>query len=181
MICSGCLHAVAIRDGGAGLCPFCRTPTPTSDEIVEQYKKRAELGDTDAIRNLGCCYSDGDDGLTQDHAKALELWHQAAKLGNMESYYNIGVAYYDGEGVERDEKKANHYFELAAMGGVVAARHNLGVLEWRAGNMNMALKHFMIAAGCGDNGSLEKIKLMFMNGYATEDDYAKALQVYKLG
>ena len=30
-ICSGCIHAVQIRDGGVGLCPFCRTPTPTTE------------------------------------------------------------------------------------------------------------------------------------------------------
>ena len=59
MICSGCIHAVEMRDGGEGLCPFCRTPAPTSEEIVQQYKKRTELNDADAIRNLGGCYFDG--------------------------------------------------------------------------------------------------------------------------
>ena len=37
----------------------------------------------------------------------------------------------------------------------------------------------MIAAGSGDNDSLEFIKQMFMKGYATRDDYAKALRVYQ--
>ena len=37
----------------------------------------------------------------------------------------------------------------------------------------------MIAAGSGDNNSLEKIKQLFMEGYATKDDYAKALQAYQ--
>jgi hypothetical protein len=110
-ICSGCIYAVKIRDGGVGLCPFCRTPSPTSEELVEQYNKRAELGDDEAIRNLGCCYADGDYGLTQDRAKALELWHQAGELGNTKSYYSIGVAYSNGNGVRRDEKKAKYYYE----------------------------------------------------------------------
>ena len=48
-----------MRDGGVGLCPFCRTPTPTTEEIGEQYKKRAELDDAEAIRNLGCCLVKG--------------------------------------------------------------------------------------------------------------------------
>ena len=179
-ICSGCIYAVEKRDGGVGLCPFCRTPAPTAEEILlEQYKKRAELGDADAIRNLGCCYFDGSHGLPQDYAKALGLWHQAAELGNTTSYYNIGVAYHNGNGVERDEKKANHYFELAAMGGHLDARHNLGAKEGRAGNIDRALNHFMIAAGYGDNDSLEMIKQMFMNKYATKDDYAKALRAYQ--
>ena len=41
------------------------------------------------------------------------------------------------------------------------------------------MKHYVIAAGCGDNESLENIKQMFMNGHAAKDDYAKALQVYQ--
>ena len=45
--------------------------------------------------------------------------------------------------------------------------------------MDRALKHHMIAVGFGDNDSLEKIKLLFMNGQATKEDYAKALRVYQ--
>ena len=181
IICSGCIHAVAIRDGGVGLCPFCRSPAPKSinEEILEQIKKRMEVGDDEAIRNLGCFYSAGVYGLPQVYAKALELWHQAAKLGNAKSYYSIGIAYLNGNGVERDVKKAGYYYELAAMGGQVLARHNLGALDFNAGNTDRALKHWMIAAGYGDNQSLEHIKQMFMNGDATKDDYAKALHAYQ--
>ena len=51
--------------------------------------------------------------------------------------------------------------------------------EGRAGNMDRALKHFMIAAGGGDNDSLKKIQQMLMNGDAMKDDYAKALRAYQ--
>ena len=54
IICSGCIHAVEKRDGGVGLCPFCRTPTPTQEEMIEQIKKRVEIGDAEAINTLGC-------------------------------------------------------------------------------------------------------------------------------
>ena len=177
--CSGCVYAVKIRDGGVGLCPFCRTPTPNSEEIVEQYKKRMKVDDAAAIYDMGGCYSYGLHGLPQDHAKAFKLWHRAGELGNATSYYNIGIAYYNGNGVERDEKKAVHYWELAAMGRDADARHNLGNAEGRIGNMDRAVKHFMIAAGSGYYDSLENIKRMFMNGHATKDDYAKALRVYQ--
>ena len=180
IICSGCIHAVEKRDGGVGLCPFCRTPTPTTEEIVEQYKKRTELDDANAMYNLGVCYADGDDGLTQDHTKALELWNRAGELGNTVSYYNIGCAYYyEDNGVERDENKAKHFWELAAMGRHVNARHNLGVYERRAGNMDRSVKHYMIAAGFGDNESLETIKTMLMHGDATKEDYSRALRAYQ--
>jgi TPR repeat protein len=179
LICSGCIYAVAIRDGGVGLCPFCRAPTPTAKEIIEQMKKRMELDDANAICDMGGWYFSGRYGLPQNHAKALELWHRAGELGSATSYYLIGVVYDLGEGVGRDEKKATYYYELAATESREMARHNLGMSEGRAGNIDRALKHFMIAAGFGEKASLEKIKEMFMAGEATKDDYAKALQAYQ--
>ena len=178
-ICTGCIYAVAIRDGGVNLCPFCRAPAPDTDEVIEQTNNRIEVGDAEAMHNLGGFFSDGMYGMPQDHAKALELWHQAAKLGNATAYYCIGVAYDLGNGVERDEKKAVQYWELAAIGGDLVSRHNLGNAEGRAGNMERALKYLMIAAGSGFSHSLENIKRMFMNGDATKDDYAKALLSYQ--
>ena len=58
-------------------------------------------------------------------------------------------------------------------------RYNLGVYEQRAGNMNKALKHYMIAAGGGHNNSLKVIQELYTNGHATKDDYAKALRAYQ--
>ena len=124
----------------------------------EQIKKRVELGDVEAIFGLGCFYSHGDDGLTQDHAKALELWHRAGEFGHAHAYFNIGLAYNDGNGVERNEKKAKHYWKLAAMGGEVMSRNNIAVLEWTAGNLDRALKHFLLAAGGGYKTSLTATK-----------------------
>ena len=178
-ICSGCIHAITMTSG-KNMCPFCRAPATTSDEEErERINKRMEVGDTVAIHNLGCHYHFGEKGLRQDRGKAFELWHRAAQLGCTKAYHNIGIAYFYGRGMERNEKKAIHYWELAAMGGDDLARNNLGSLEGRARNYDMALKHFMIAVGGGDNESLKLIKQLFMKGLATRDDYAKALKAYQ--
>ena len=60
--------------------------------------------------------------------------------------FNLGNSYNFGRGVEVDEKKAKHYYELAAMNGDVAARHNLGCDEVDAGNYHRAMKHYIISA-----------------------------------
>ena len=65
------------------------------------------------------------------------------------------------------------------MNGGVNARHNLGANELDAGNMDRAVKHFMIAVRGGYDGSLDTIKKMYSKGYATKEDYTKALQVYQ--
>jgi len=179
VLCGGCVYAAARRNGGRrGLCPFCRTPAPTSEKEANKLeKKRIEKNDAVAFFNLGCCYAKGARGL-QDHAKARELWQQAGELGHAESYHNIGNAYLDGRGVEKDMKKARYYWVLAAMVGDVLARHNLGIFEKRAGNMERALKHLMISAR-GNRRSPEAIKQLYKTGHATKDDYAKALRLYQ--
>ncbi|KAL7523815.1 hypothetical protein ACHAXR_000343 [Thalassiosira sp. AJA248-18] len=67
----------------------------------------------------------------------------------------------------------------AAMGGGVTARHNLGVFEMNAGNMNRAMKHFMISASYGYDDSLKEIKTGFSDGHVTKDDFEKSLRAHK--
>jgi len=124
-------------------------------------------------------YQEGIGGHPQDHEKALELYNRSGELGCAKAYVYIGCTYSSGRGVDVDKKKAKHYYELAAMGGDVSARHNLGCLEARAGNMDRALKHFMIAARDGHADSLGVIKIIYSKGYATKDDYMNALRSYQ--
>jgi len=57
--------------------------------------------------------------------------------------------------------------------------HNLGVNEKEEGRMDRALKHYIIATKDGCIESLEGIKRLYSDGYATKDDYAKALRSYQ--
>ena len=91
----------------------------------------------------------------------------------------LGNAFFFGEGVEVDKKKARHYYELAATGGIIDARYNLGVFEDEAGNVKKALKHYMISVKDGGKKALESIKSMYMFGDATKDDYAEALHSFQ--
>jgi len=183
VICCGCIHAARARDKNkksASLCPFCRTPTPTSEkEAVKEYVKRMEKNDAIAIRNLGGFYARGRCGLPRNMARALEHYHRAGKLGDAGANHSIGYAYTYGEGVERDVKKAIYYYELAAIGGNVNARHNLGKVECQEGILARALKHWMIAVRGGCKESLDTIKILFTHGLATKDGYTEALQLYQ--
>jgi len=186
-ICSGCFYAPVFDNQGNKVdivkqneCAFCRVVAPKSDEEMgKRMMKRVKVDDPMAIYNLGCYHRDGLRGFPQDHTKALELFHRAGELGSAESYGSIGYVYNNGQGVKVDKKKAKYYYELSAMRGNVAARHNIGNNEWRAGNMDRALKHFMIAVKGGSNSSLEMIKQIYTDGYSTKEDYTKALQLYQ--
>ena len=185
IICNGCMYAVQSRitKEEHDVCPFCRSRPPTSDEeMIKRYKKRMVLDDAAAIYNMGNYYSEGQCGLSQNKDKAFELWHRAGELGSIGSalaYQNLSCVYGFGRGVDADEKKAKHYRESAAMLGSIHARHNLGIIESRAGKMDRALRHLMIAVKDGGLESLKIIKHFYSLGYAEKDDYAKALRSYQ--
>ena len=178
-LCRGCCYAVE-QASGSRVCPFCRTPGHNSDEeYIARLKERVEANDAKAMCNLGFYYADGRMGLPQDCNKAMEILLRAGELGDAMAYCKIGIIYFIGQGVEKDTKKAKHYYELAAMEGDIMSRQGLACIEYDAGNVARALKHFMIAAGAGYDNSLNTIQEFFMNGLATKDDFEKALRAHK--
>ena len=84
-----------------------------------------------------------------------------------------------GRGVEIDMKKANEYYELAAMNGDEEARYNLGCMEYNVGNYHRAFKHFIIAARAGTKRSLDAVKGGYTEGLVTKDEYANTLRAYQ--
>ena len=180
IICFGCIHAMIIKEAsGKPLCAFCREPKPTSEEEIKRTKKLMNNGNADAFNMLAGYYRRGDHGIPLDFAKANELWIRAGKLGCAEGYFNLGQSYYNGEGAELDKNKANHYYELAAMNGNVKARNNLGCGEYEVGNIDRAMKHFILSARAGFKLSLDNVKEGFMHGIVTKDEYANTLRAYQ--
>ena len=180
MLCTGCVHADVYDNLGNVIvdekCSFCRTPFPTSEASdIKRLKKRMEVGDEQAFCVMGSFISRGLNSLPQNSAKAIEFLRKAGKFG----YNHLGTAYYNGNGVERDEKMAKHYLELAAMDGDSYARFNLGAKEYNAGNYNRALKHYMIAVRGGHTDSVKYIQRMYMDGHVTKDHYSNALRSHQ--
>ena len=174
LVCNGCILAAKKR--GMKDCPFCRAPTPDESQILFNIKKRVDAGDPVAMRHLGGKYAYGLGGLQKDVTRAVELWERAAELGVKEAHCNLGYRYDLGEGVEKDTAKAIQHYEAAAVMGHVHARFNLGIVEFDAGNHDLALQHYMIAAKLGDQDALCNVKTLFVNGLATKADYAGALR-----
>ena len=179
LICNGCIYAMD-ESGAKDLCPFCKTPPGESDaENVERTNKLMKTGNASAIYQRGGHYACGSSGLPQNQAKANELWLKAGGLGCADAYYNLGNQYFNGMGVAIDKKKAKHYLELAAMNGHVDARHNLGGLEYNAGNHHRAFKHLLISARAGDKMSLDTVKGGYTKGLVTKEEYANTLREYQ--
>ena len=104
---------------------------------------------------------------------------KAAELGNVDAQYKLGCMYAKGEGVEKDEKKAVYHFDEAAIGGHHVARWNLACVEHENSNMEIAVKHLIIAANLGFDVSMKALLLSYKNGYTTKEEYGATLRAHQ--
>jgi len=178
VICIGCEYANFMRQKEGSLehtCSFCREKRPITDKEVElSVKKRIEVNDPVALCQNGIqhCHSG-------DFKIAFELLSKAAELGNIRAHFQLSNMYRDGQGVEKDKKKQVYHLEQAAIGGDPDARYNLGCVEKQNGRFDRAVKHFMIAANLGHDGSLHALKECFKRGLISKEDFADALRAHQ--
>ncbi|KAL7535626.1 hypothetical protein ACHAXR_006625 [Thalassiosira sp. AJA248-18] len=166
-----------IRKNPTSPCPFCRAEAAVSNELtLKRIKKRMEVNDAEAFHLMGVFYEKGIGGLPQDTKKAVELKIRAGELGSYMAQAAVGSCYLQGRGVERDEKKANRYFQLAAMAGHDDARYNLGSYEQNCGNKNRALKHWMVGARAGDKDCMGLVQKGYMDGDVTKCEFEHTLR-----
>jgi len=177
VVCDGCHYANMIRVTEGKLkfkCPFCRTPITSNDEADKQKMKRIEANDPVAMNREGLNQYD-----KGDYSKAFEYFTKAAELGDVEAHYQLSLLYNDGHGVEKDRGKERHHLEQAAIGGHPRARHNLGCDEEESGNIERAVKHYIIAAKEGYDGSIKPLMEYFKEGFVSKDDLASTLRAHQ--
>jgi hypothetical protein len=179
LICEGCDYANQKREFEAGLeqrCAFCREPLPaTVEDVVKRRMNRVKKNCPVAIREMGKRRNLHEG----DYEAAFEYLTKAAEFGDASAHYSLSLMYHEGRGVEKDNEKAIHHAELAAIAGHPEARHNLGIEEWNNDRFERARKHFIIAANLGWNDSLKELKQLYADGHASKEDYAGALRGYQ--
>lgn len=177
-VCIGC--SLESRKCGINNCPFCRTDIPNNESLViSMVQKRVAVSDPTAMCFLGIQHEVGGFGLEKDTGRAMEMCHRAARLGSKDAHHILGELYGREDGVGGGRAMALQHYEEAAKHGHVIARYRLGVLEYNDGQWHTALQHFLISAKLGDTDSLSNVKRLLVEGIATKDDYAGALQGYK--
>jgi TPR repeat protein len=152
------------------------------NESLERLNNHIKANHVNAYFSLRTAHLYGDEEMEvpRNPETGLQLFLRGGELGSAESYHQVECIHHYGMGVEKDKKKAKHFYELAAIGGDVGSRHNLGVFECQVGNMGKAIKHFNIAAGFGNTASLTNVKIFFMNGgHSSRDDCQQALLSYQ--
>ena len=161
-------------------CAFCRSPIHENDsELISRYEERVDNGDTQAMVYLAYKVRDGSNGLRKDEAKAFELFNRAADLGSAEAIAQLGTAAYERSASISDRTKAKEYFEDGARKGDVLSRTTLGALFADEGNIDLAIKHFHLAAAAGDNNAMKGLWDCFNKGKLSKPDLEKALRSHK--
>jgi len=180
-VCMGCVVANVrvclvnnINDKEKALkCPFCRE-VADDDENDKRMMKRIKANDPAALREIGVeRYEDG------NYDGALEYLSKAAELGDLDAHCQLGMMYEEGEGVEKDEEKVMYHWGKAAIGGHPIARHNLAVIERGNGNMERAVKHFIIAANLGNEGSMKELWKHYSAGNITKEELDATLRTHQ--
>jgi TPR repeat protein len=156
-------------------CPFCRALAAKSEgETNKKMMKRIKANDPAALSHMGRQRFN-----EEDYDSAFGYLTKAAELGDAEAHYQLGVMYEDGEGVEKDEEKVVYHYEKAAIGGHPWARHNLACVEEDDGNMERAVKHFIIAANLGDEDSMKLLWTNYSAGNITKEDLEATLRTHQ--
>jgi hypothetical protein len=137
--------------------------------------KRIEVNDPVAMWREGVFQS-----IKGDYSSAFELYTKAAELGELEAHYKLSLMFNLGYSVEKDMGKVVYHLEEAVIGGHPTARYNLGRHEWRNGNIERAVKHWVIAATQGDDESIKMLMGSFKKGMVSKEDLAAALRAHQV-
>ena len=116
-----------------------------------------------------------------DKAKALALLHHAADdLGYAQAMGMLGLSYLFGEGgATKDKAKSRKYLADAVKMGDPKARLTLGIIEAEKGNIDLAIRHWKLAAAAGDERSTKNLWKCFSKGTLGKAELEETLRAYK--
>lgn len=84
-----------------------------NDKAFELYQKAAEMGNLEAMCNLGFMYLYGT-GVKKNEKKSFYWFKKSADLGYVHSMRDVGQNYLFGYGVKKNIVEAEKYFRLAS-------------------------------------------------------------------
>ena len=178
-VCCGCEYQYQLKSRNE-TCAFCREPISKSvEEALARAHKRIELKDPHALCNMALSYGYGQDGLSVDQTKCIDLLRKSAGLNGPIALYQIGNYYHFGEmGLEQNEKEAIKHWEKAAECGHLGARHNLGCMAEGNSDFVAAMRHWRFSASGGFKASMESLVACFEEGWLQHADLAETMLVF---
>ena len=102
------------------------------------------------------------------------FYARSADLGFSTAHGHLGVIYDEGG----DMKKMRYHYEAAAVAGNEVARFDLGCMEFNDGNMERAIKHWIVAASAGHYQVMRHLNLCVEKVHVSRKSIDSTLAAY---
>ncbi|MEP4888992.1 MAG: SEL1-like repeat protein [Aliiglaciecola sp.] len=149
---------------------------------IQRFKQAAQLGDKDALFELGVIYRAGE--LVEKNIKqSIAYYVQAVNKGSFRAAANLGYIYEHGEGVPVDLERAVNFYQFSARGGNPTGQNNYAT-ALRYGNgvekdLESAISWYQKAASQGNGFAAENLADIYYLGEHGESDYKLACDYYE--
>lgn len=171
-----------------------KTTQVTNDTLnIENLKKKAEAGDSNAQNTLGVCYYTGRK-VAKNYETALKWWSVAAKSSHAEAIANMGLCYQLGHGTKQDSVMAVKLYKQSIKRGnkaLVTERENrlnekvnlfdacflADIFEEGtvvSKDLDKAVKYYVMAGNAGLKASFVKAADI----YEKDKNYPQAFKLY---
>ncbi len=154
---------------------------------LQWFSKAGEKGQTEAMTQAGLMLASGVGTGSPDFAAAAGWFARGAALGDTDASVAMADCLLNGKGVPVDKVKAVEYLRSAAAFNHPMAISLLGILT-RQGvpgviepNMTEAFRLFSQATDMGSVEAQANLGVMYVNGWGTAKDPAKAVSLWKEG
>jgi TPR repeat protein len=169
---------------GLLVCPALQAdPMAEAPDAVEQFFNKPQSVDAAELFKRGKLYDKGE-GIPQDKAKALDLYHKAAELNYAEAQLLLGIIYDQGIGVTQDYAQALSWYRRAAEQGYAKAQFNLGAMYDEGlgvpQNFTQAANWYRSAAEQGYANAQFNLGAMYLNGEGVAPDNIEGYMWLKL-
>ena len=104
----------------------CSKFAKNMSEDLQVLWAAVEGGDAASAFTVGCCFSEGSEGVEKDAFEAARYFKMVVDQGDADVQYNYGVFLEHGEGVKKDVCQATRYDKMAADQGDADAQCRYG-------------------------------------------------------
>ena len=146
----------------------------TPDDILSELRKKAELGDQEAMLNLISKLSfnyghNNDEDLNNEANHWIEI---AANLGNVEAQFEFAnVLIYE----KNEKEKGLEWLKTSARNGNPKARHNLAISYYSLEDYENAFYWMEQASNVGHIAAKRKLGIFYYNGNGVSVDKEKGI------
>ena len=148
-------------------------------------RRAADVGDADAMTELGICYQFGTGDVGEDAVEAVHWYSLATEARNppAEAYNNLANCFYGGDGVLKNLPEAARLYRIAAEMGYPLAQYRLGLCLQRGEGMPFnpveAFTWIKRAADAGDAGAQCQVGYSLDTGLGVPEDKAAGVGYFR--